>query len=184
MSVNIEGKSGYPVESDRRGRLHTQAEMISAFMAATLIKGDSYSAVYLDASAAAGDYVAFLKNTSEDRLLIVSQMHVMAANAATFIIASVTGTASGGNSVTPTNRLINSQKVAPVTALADAVGGLTEAGQIEVARVAAASHADLHSDGIVLQPGAQLAVEYDTGTTGAAEAVIDFFMVDPEEWGL
>lgn len=139
-----------------------------------------FNAVFEDASAAAGNYVAYLQNTSSSRLLFIDLMRLGAAENAIFKVVTATGTATGGNAVTPVNMNRQSGITAEVTALADNVGGFTAGtALISKDRILADTDKDVPFDDVlILGPDDAVAVEYDTGTTGEASVLIRFFFED------
>lgn len=140
----------------------------------------AFNAVFEDASAAAGDYVAYLKNTSTTRNLYVDLVRVDAANAVKWKVVSATGAATGGNTVTPVNMNRSSGITASVDARADNVGGFTAGSNlIATIRNAANSSATIPFDDVlVLGQNDAIAIEYDSGTTGDASITIRFYFED------
>jgi hypothetical protein len=83
------------------------------------------------ANAAANECLGYLKNDSSTEDLVIDEVgiHITAAN--TIYMSKVTGTATGGTVVVPTNFNLGSTLVAVGTFLrATAIGGLTDAGRL------------------------------------------------------
>jgi hypothetical protein len=139
--------------------------------------GQVYSATSHDASAAAGTYIIYLKNISTTKNIYVDEVIVGGVETALWKLWFVTGTAAGGSVLTPTNLNKTSANAADATSRGnDSITGLTTAGQIGAVRSSANGHADLSTrDSIILGQGDAIAIEYDTGTTGIAEAEIVFY---------
>ena len=87
----------------------------------------------------------------------------------------VTGTAAGGSVINSSNLNLGSANVAEATSRGDgAVTGLTNVKQIGTHRNDANGEGEMDYDNaLILAPNSAIAVEYDSGTTGAAE--IDCF---------
>lgn len=68
-------------------------------------ESESYSMVFDDATASAGDFVAYIKNTdTTGKHLVVRSVGINSDEAAvSFKLVTVTGTAVGGATITPTN---------------------------------------------------------------------------------
>lgn len=126
------------------------------------------------ASAAAGNYVIYWKNTDTDRDLIIDVIRVGAVNAALWKAWFVTGTAAGGSATEPTNLNSNSGNAANATTQVDAsITGLTAGSQIASIRSIAGASADIPFGAtLIVSQGDAIAVEYDTGTTGVAETLV------------
>jgi len=136
--------------------------------------GLAFVANSTDTSADAGDYIFYIKNTSTTRDLYVERFEYHSANAALWKLWEVTGTASG-TSVTASNLNLGSGISAEATCVGNgAISGLTTVKQLGTHRNGANGEGDMYyGDALILTPGKAIAVEYDTGTTGAAE--IDIF---------
>lgn len=135
-----------------------------------------FLAPFEDASAAAGDYCAYIKNddiTGKD--LVVNRITLGSANAAEFKVWVVTGTASGtSETASSTNR--NPSGSANATVISDAVSGLTASSElVHDACVAGGRCVIEFGDTVRLGKDQALAVEYDTGTTGKCWGTIFFF---------
>jgi len=137
----------------------------------------TYSMVFNDDDVAAGDFVVYLQNTSATLTLVVESIKVAAENTGVFIIHFVTGTASGGSALTPTNLNRTSPNAAAVTARGNgAVGSLTSASQIAIMRVGAAEHDDEDlGDRVRLGQNDAIAVEIDESAGGDVEGTIYMF---------
>ena len=137
-------------------------------------EGQAFNAITIDTSADAGDYIWYLKNTSTTDNLYIKHIEFHSVNAAVWAVWEVTGTPTG-STVTPSNLNLGSANAAQATCYGNgAVGGLTTVKRIGTHRNDALGEGEMnYEDALVLAPGSAIAVEYDTGTTGAAE--IDCF---------
>lgn len=138
--------------------------------------GLAFNAVYDGITAAAGDYVSYLKNTSTTRNLHVSTIEYHSSQNAKWLVWSVTGTADSGESITPTNLNLSSGVSAEVTAMAGntPISGLTAVSKLGTHRSQAESESEMDYRGaLILGPGDAIAVEYDSGGTG--DVTIDTF---------
>ena len=139
--------------------------------------GFAYTVVYEGITAAAGEYIAYLKNTSSTRNLFISDLAAGGVESIKWKLWFVTGTAAAGETVTPTP--FNKSKNIPAEAIAmagnTAITGLTVDGQIGFSRSAPLGGVvgDYH-DALILGPGDAVAIEYDTGTSGICEASMQF----------
>lgn len=136
----------------------------------------SFISTSVIASAAAGNYIYYIKNTSSTRNLFIFEMHLSSANAALWKVSKVTGTAAG-TGITPINMNTGSGITAETASFGNAaVTGLTETAVIHPARNPADGSSDVGFGGaLILTPNEAVAVEYDTGTTGGAEVTTEFW---------
>lgn len=134
--------------------------------------GDRWNVTMHDASAAAGDLVLYLQNDRFGSDFIVDVIIVGGVNDALWKVFYVTGTASGGSALTPTSMTSSTDDDSEITARGSgAISGLTPGNQI------AAKRTEANTDGAIpvgvrLETGHAIALEYDTGTTGIAEATM------------
>jgi len=169
------GKNGKATVSTTQ-RLDVSARVASRPLYAARDGGLSFSAIY-HGTAAAGDYVAYLKNTSSSKNLFIGDISIGAVETVLWKMFFVTGTAAAGESVTPTPTNRSKSIPAEATAMAGdtAITGLTADGEFSTIRSAATNNAEERFDGsLILGPGDAIAVEYDTGTTGIFEVDINF----------
>lgn len=176
MGLKIEdGKgSGISAEVNSKNRLKVDSDTQLTSATVSDEAGLCFNAVSVDSSAAAGEYILYFKNTSTSKKFYVDLIRVGTVNAALFKIATVTGTAAGSSALTPVNLNLTSGKEAEATCRGDgAITGLTEDSVIAVTRVSAATSSNIpFDDTLILGPNDAIAVEYDTGTTGAAEVLL------------
>ena len=141
-------------------RLNVSAKTNPRIFYSSRDEGKAFNAISTDASAVAGDIVFYLKNDSTTDNLYIKHLEFHSVNAAVWKVFQVTGTAAGGSVINSSNLNLGSANVAEATSRGDgAVTGLTNVKQIGTHRI--------------LAPNSAIAVEYDSGTTGAAE--IDCF---------
>lgn len=139
--------------------------------------GLAYSAIYESITAAAGDYIAYIKNTSSTRNMFIGDITLGGVEAIKWKMFFCTGTAAAGESVTATP--MNNSKAIPAEATCMAgdttITGLATTGQVSNHRNAALSSVEEHFDGsLVLGPGDAMVIEYDAGTSGVCEVDIHF----------
>lgn len=137
---------------------------------------NAYSAYSEDASAAAGDFILYLKNTSTSLNLYIDDIIFDAANDSKFKLHKVTGTASGTD-IVPTNLNFRSGNTATAEVKGSgAVTGLTSSSTLLSERILGNTSSEFKtSDTIRLGLNDAIAIEYDTGTTGAADASVIFY---------
>ena len=177
MGLNIEdGKGrGFNASVSESNRLNVSAKTNPRTFYVSRNDGLSFIADSVDTSADAGDYVLYLKNTSSTKLLYIKEVVMHSVNAAFWKIWQVSGTASG-TTVTATNLNLSSSLVSETTIVGDgAVSGLTTVNLLGAQRNGAVGCSGIeYEDALILGPNDAIAVEYDTGTTGAAEAHVIF----------
>lgn len=169
------GKNGdMSVSTTQRGNV--SAKIAPRAMYAARDDGLSFSAIY-HGSAAAGDHVAYLKNTSSTRNMFVGDVTLGGVEAILWKMFFVTGTAAAGETVTPvpTNRSKSIPAEATAMAGDTPITGLTTAGEFSTARSPALEDHEEGFDGsLILGPGDAFVVEYDTGVTGIFDIDIHF----------
>lgn len=176
MPIQVEGhSSGLVAGVSNENRLQVEAETNLRGFFKSRDDRRLFNAVFQDASAAAGNYVAYLKNTSTTRILVVDLVRVGAVNAAKWKFFKVTGTGSG-TTVTAVNMNFQSGIQPEATLLADNITGLTTSGEFATTRTPAnTSQIVPFDDTLILGPQDAFAIEYDTGTTGEAAATVRFY---------
>lgn len=159
-------------------RLNVSAKTQGRIFYASRDFGLAYNAVYDDITAASGDIVAYLKNTSSTRNLFVTHMEFHSVENVKWKIFSVSGTAASGATVIPSTLNLSSGIAAEAEAMSGdtAITGLTTLTQIGTHRSQALGDSEMHYDGaLMLGPGDAIAIEYDTGTTGLCSVDVHFF---------
>lgn len=128
----------------------------------------------VDAGPSAGDVILYIKNSSPTRNLFVDQITVSADTASLWKAWTVTGTAAGSTALTSTNLNLGSSLASEELSRGDgAITGLTLGEILGVTRNTAGSHASFDfRGGLLLGPNKALGVEYDTGSSTAAEVVM------------
>tara|TARA_R110000803_G_scaffold41208_1_gene88694 strand:+ start:952 stop:1509 length:558 start_codon:yes stop_codon:yes gene_type:complete len=132
----------------------------------------AYNAVMPSFSAAAGNYVYYVKNTSSTKNLYIHTVEYHSVEAVHWKVHQVTGTAAGGTVITPSNLNLGSGRSAEATCMGGGatITGLTITKQIGTHRTTALSEAGMDwGEGLILAPNSAIMVEYDTGTTGLCE---------------
>jgi len=159
-------------------RLNVSAKVAPRTFYSSRDFGLSFVAEYADVTAAAGDYVAYLKNTSNTRNLFILDVDFNSVEAVKWKVWSCSGTAAAGETITPSNLNLSSNKVAEATAMAGdtPITGLTAARQVGTSRTQALdAKLKEFSGALVLGPNDAIVVEYDTGITGICDVEILFY---------
>jgi hypothetical protein len=158
-------------------RLETQTVTVSETHFASLNKGKTFlwTSSY---SAATGNEIIYIKNTSTTSYLIIDKVTVNGVLTGLFELYQVSGTASG-TSITGTNANLTSNNVAAATALGNAsVTGLTIGNRIDLARISATGRATMElNDVLILGFDDAVAVTY-TGSTAIVDATITGYYED------
>jgi hypothetical protein len=123
-------------------------------------------------SAATGNEVIYIKNTSKTKLLVIDKITVNSVNAGLFELYSATGTASG-TTITGVNTNRTSGNSAEASALGEAsVTGLTIGDRIDIARVPANGRATMElQDVLILGLDDAITITY-TGSTGIVDLIV------------
>ena len=132
----------------------------------------AFNAIMPSFSAAAGDYVFYLKNSSSTKNIFLHSIEFHSLQAVQWKVWQVTGTAAGGTVITPSNLNLGSGRTAEATCMGGAatITGLTLGNQIGTHRTQATGEAGMNfGQGLILAPNTAIVVEYDTGTTGLCE---------------
>jgi hypothetical protein len=174
-----EGSNGdMGVTASQRGKVSSRSSPRTLYAARD--KGLSFSSIYTF-TAASGDYVAYLKNTSSTKNMFIGDVSMGGVNSILWKFWFVTGTAAAGEAVTPIPTNHSKKIPAEATAMAGdtTITGLTTDGNFSVFRSAAASSFEEHFDGsTILGPGDAMMIEYDTGASGVGEIDIHFHYED------
>lgn len=134
--------------------------------------GLAFNAIMPTMSAAAGNYVMYIKNTSSTRNMFMNHIEYHSLEAVEWKVWQVTGTAAAGNVITPSNLNLGSGLPAECTVMGggSTITGLTLGVQLGAHRTEALSEGEMDwGGGLILTPGTALMVEYQAGTTGLCE---------------
>ncbi|HUV84540.1 MAG TPA: hypothetical protein VMV86_02465 [Methanosarcinales archaeon] len=134
--------------------------------------GLAFNAVMPSFSAAAGEYVFYLKNTSPTKNLMIDHIEYHSLQAVHWKVWQVTGTAAAGTAITPANLNLGTGIPAEATCIGGAatITGLTLGNQLGTHRTEATGEGEMDwGGGLILSPNTAIMVEYDTGTTGLCE---------------
>ena len=127
-------------------------------------------------SAAAGNYVFYLKNDSNTDNIFIKHVEFHSVENVKWRVYEVTGTAAGGTTITPSNLNLASGLSSQTVCMGGGatITGLTTVKQVGTHRSQANSESEMnYENALILGPNKAIAVEYDTGTTGVCE--IDLF---------
>jgi hypothetical protein len=142
--------------------------------------GEAYVAHVTDTGPAAGEYPFYLKNTDDDKVLVIDKVFLSAEDGdVQWILHHVTGTAAGASEVTPVNLNLASGHGANATCRGGAGGvtGLTSESVLGRFMGGATGMAvvKVEYDGaLVLGDGDAVALEYQAGTGGDADITVTF----------
>ena len=169
MVIEDGGSTGRKATVSSSNRVNVSAKTQPRAFYVSRDDGRAFNAIYDNMTAAAGDRVAYMKNTSSDRLIVVDVVEFHAAENVKWKIFSVSGTAADGAAVLATN--LNLQSGIPANGSYMSgdtpITGLTDIAQIGTHRTPAAESAFMDFHGaLILGPGDAICVEYDAGTTG------------------
>jgi len=159
-------------------RLNVSGKNAPRYFYASRDFGLAFNAVYDDLTVAAGEYSAYLKNTSSTRNLFIGHVEFHSAESVKWKIWEVSGTAASGASLIPSSFNLASGIPAEADAMSGdtAITGLTTIKQIGSHRSEALSDSAMDFEGaLILGPGKAIAIEYDTGTTGICSHDIFFW---------
>jgi len=171
------GKNGDASVSNTQ-RLNVSNKGASRIYYVSRDTGLAFNAVYPAITAAAGDYVAYLKNTSSTRNLFVGRVEFHSAENVEWNVWQVTGTAASGETIVPSNLNLGSGLQAEAIAMAGdtTITGLTQVQQIGVHRTPAMGEASMDFEyALILSPGTAIALEYQAGTDGLCEFDFHFY---------
>jgi len=171
---------GFLVSVSESHRLNVSAKTAPRPFYIARDDGRAFALDSIVASAAAGNIVLYLKNTSDTRNMFVDVICVSALNAALWKLSDATGTAAGGSVLVPGNLNRGSSLLAEVDSRGDgSVTGTASSARLGAVRSAASSSAEFTFGGsLILVPNQAIQVEYDAGTTGAAEVAAVFHYED------
>lgn len=162
-------------------RLNVSSQTAPRMFYASRDFGLAYNAVFDNITSAAGEYTAYLKNTSTTRNLFVSKIEFHSVEAVKWKIWQVTGTAAAGEVVTASQTNLSKNVPAECSAMAGdtAITGLTPVKQMGLHRSEALGGSVLDFQGaLILGPGDAIAIEYDTGTGGICSQDMFFWFED------
>ena len=124
-----------------------------------------------------GEFVVYWQNTSSDKDLVISSIGINTFLASRFKLHFVSGAASGGNEITPTNLNKSSSKDAPSNSReggsgATGIDNITSISLIDFLYVGAGMHEEFRlSDRVRLGQNDAIAIEVDETAGGATADV-------------
>ena len=174
------GKNGdMSVSAAQRGNVSSKSNLRIFYVSRD--DQQAYNAIMPTFSAAAGEYVFYLKNTSTTRNLFVQHIEFHGVQAVHWKVWEVTGTAAGGSTITPANLNLSSGLSAEAICMGGGatITGLTTVKQIGTHRTEATGEGEMrYDDALIMGPGKAIMIEYDTGTTGLCEIEVFFHYED------
>jgi len=182
MALIEDGKgSGKKMSVSTTQRGNVSAKTAPRMYYASRDVGLAYNAVYDPMTMAAGEYSAYVKNSSSTRNLFISEIEFHSVENVKWKIWSVSGTAAAGTTVTPTELNLSKGIAAEAVCMHGdtAITGLTTIAQVGSHRSQALSDSGMNFQGsLILGPGDAIAIEYDTGTGGICSHDIFFWFED------
>ena len=175
------GRQGAKATVSAAQRLNVSSKAIERTFYISRDEKRVYNAIMPTFSAAAGQYVFYLKNTSQSRNLFVKHIEFHSLEAVHWKIWEVTGTAADGATITPKNLNLSSGFDAEATCMGGTatITGLTTNGQIGTHRTKATGEGEMTYNGaLILGPNKAIAIEYEAGTTGLCEIDCFFWYED------
>ena len=165
------GKSGDASVSGSQ-RLNVSAKTRDRLFYVSRDDEQAFNAIMPTFSAAAGNYVFYIKNTSSSKNMFLHALEYHSVEAVHWKVWQVTGTAAGGSVITPSNLNLGSGRTAEASCMGGGatITGLTLGNQIGTHRTQALGEAGMDfGEGLILAPNTAIMVEYNTGTTGLCE---------------
>lgn len=142
-------------------------------------QGQAYSGVYEMTDASAGEFVAYMQNTSTTgKTFVVESIGINSEEASRVKLWYVIGTPTAGTAASSVNLNKSSSNSATGIALEGGatptgITGLTEDGLIDFVYVQSGGHEEFRlRERLRLGQNDAIAIEYDTGTTGDVGGVI------------
>jgi len=169
------GKNGFSTVSNNQ-RLDTSSRSASREYYESRDEGQVYSVISVDATAVANEETIYIQNTSTVKDMIIDQIIISTDTDSLWRVKFVTGTATGGSVLTPTNL----NKASSNTALANVrgdgdIGSITDDGDIILVRVGANSHDELtFSEALRLGQDDAIAVECETNAAVEISVIFHF----------
>ena len=171
MKIRDGAGSGKEAKVNAKNRLDVTSATLSQRALTSVADGLTFTWT-TSFSAATGNEVIYIKNTSKDKLLFIDKVTMNSVNACLFELFQVTGTASG-TPITGKNTNLTSSNVAAVESFGEAaVTGLTLGDRIDLARLGANGRTDMNlEDILILGFNSAVALEY-TGSTGLVDIIV------------
>lgn len=147
------------------GRMNTSARTDGRAYYHARDHGNTYNIPFSDLDAAVGDTSFYFKNTSTDKDFVITHVGLNSTLTGSFIMQFVTGTASGGTAIVPTNTNYTSSNEAVATCVGgSAVTGLTTAGILDRVIIGATGHEEFRlADTVRLGQNDAVALVYERG---------------------
>lgn len=186
MSLVIEGKDGQKMAVTNRNMARALATKYSIQADATIDLQRAWTVENTQTPTGAGDYFFYLLNGGP-RDIVITRLSGFAAAAETVTLQSVTGTAVGGTTVTPANRVVGSTRQ-PLAGVVAQVGvditGLSVSNSYEKLHIPLGGEVqkELLERPLVVRSGQAVALVATTGAV-AIEFDVDFMdqVIEPQE---
>ena len=179
MSIEIKDGSGSGTRAkvNAKKRLSVSAATFKESHLVSFEDGETYLWT-TSFSAATGNEVIYIKNTSKTKLLVIDRITVNSVNAGLFELYTATGTAAG-TTITGFNGNMTSNNVAEADSYGEAaVTGLTLGSRIDLARTPANGRATMELDDVLIMGlNDAITIEY-TGSTGLVDVIVTGYYED------
>jgi len=165
--------TGYAAKVNAQNRLEVKAVTQSHVATVSEDDGQAYIVEAIDAGPVAAEYTLYLKNDSDNKMVIDNIDTWVTDADVVWKLWEVTGTAAGAAVITPQNLNLSAGKNADATCRGGAGGvtGLTVSGSVKYTWKTgiALSHYRLNTNSsLILSKNDAIAFEYDAGTGGLA----------------
>lgn len=172
MGIEIESsKDGNKLVIDDQGRALVDSQSRKRSFYVSRDEQRVFNAIFEDATAVAGEFVAYFRNTSQSRFFVVELARLGGEFASTWKIHKVTGATpvSDGGAILPVNLNFGSGILAEAEALEENVTGIVSQGETAIA-----GHGNdsgvlvVLDDAVILPPDTAIAFQKEIGATGVA----------------
>ena len=166
------GGSGRKATVSQAHRLNVSAKTNPRIFYSSRDDQKAYNAIMPAFSAAAGQYVFYLQNSSTTDNIFIKTITFNSVQAVLWKIWEVSGTAAAGTSISPANLNLSSGLLSSTVTMGGGatITGLTEVKQVATNRTEATGRSEMNfENALILGPNKAIAIEYDTGTTGLCE---------------
>jgi len=172
MGIEIESAAdGNKLLIDSTGRALVDAQSRARSFYVSRDDQRVFNTIFEDATAVAGEFVGYFRNTSQSRIFVVELARLGGDVASVWKIHKVTGAApvSDGGAVIPVNLNFGSGILAETEALEENVTGITSTGETAIASHGAGGGVlVVLDDAVILPPDTAIAFQKVTGATDVA----------------
>ncbi len=153
------------------GRLNVSARADPRIYYRSRDEGQAYTLVYDDADASAGAFICYWQNLRTDgKHLVIASARFSSNTDGSFKLHFITGTVTGGSSLTPTNFNKTSPNDAPISSAKGngPLGGLTSAAEVDHVGLKANTNIEINlKDAVRLGQNDAIAIEFEQGSANS-----------------